>query len=251
MTRLQSAILATSLVLGFGRVALADDDEAKAVIDKAVKALGTPIDAAKPVTWKAKGKLTLNDNENNFTTKETAQGTNHFRREFDAEIDGSPLKGVTVLDGDKAWRKIGDDSNKLEDDALGNEKRNVYLQIVGQSPSFLKGEGFKIESAEAEKVDGKPATALKITGPDAKEFQLFFDKESGLPVKLIATVADFQGDEYKQETSFSKYKEFDGVKRATKVETKRNGKKFFDMEITDFKVLDKADPKTFAEPKGE
>jgi hypothetical protein len=32
---------------------------------------------------------------------------------------------------------------------------------------------------------------------------------------------------------------------------KRNDKKFLDMEVTDFKVLDKVDAKTFAEPKGD
>ena len=40
MLRYQSAILATVLVLGLGQLAAADDQYAKAVIDKAVKALG-------------------------------------------------------------------------------------------------------------------------------------------------------------------------------------------------------------------
>ncbi len=40
MTRFMSAVLATGLVLGFGRLAVADDQDASAVIDKAVKALG-------------------------------------------------------------------------------------------------------------------------------------------------------------------------------------------------------------------
>lgn len=249
MTRFQCAILAAGLLLGLGRVALADDEDGKAVVDKAVKAIGGTIDASKAYTWKTKGNLTLNDSDNKFTTKMTAQGINHLRQEFEGEFDGNPIKGVTVLDGDKGWRKIGDDTTKLEDDGLANEKRMVYLQIVGQAPAFLKGEGFKIESAEEEKVDGKPATRLKVTGPDEKEFEIYFDKTSGLPVKLTATVADFQGDEYKQDMTFSDYKEFDGVKRASKVETKRNGKKFVNYEISDFKVLDKADKDAFAEPK--
>jgi hypothetical protein len=92
---------------------------------------------------------------------------------------------------------------------------------------------------------------LKVTGPDGKDFQLFFDKESGLPVKMTATVAGRQGAESAQETTYANYKDFDGIKRATKVETKRNGKKYLDAEISDFKVLEKVDPKTFAEPKGD
>jgi hypothetical protein len=253
MTRFMSAILAIGVILGLGRLAVADDQDASAVIDKAVKALGgaEKLGAAKSVEWKSKGKLQINDNDNKFNTKVTAQGITHFRQEFDGEFDGNPIKGVTIVAGDKGWRKIGDDSNKLEDDALTNEKRTVYLQIVPGMPQLLKGEGFKVEVGDEDKIGGKPAAVLKVTGPDGKDFQLFFDKESGLPVRMTATVVDFQGEEYKQDSAYSDFKDFDGIKRATKVAMKRNDKKFLDMEVTEFKVLDKVDAKTFAEPKGD
>ena len=115
----------------------------------------------------------------------------------------------------------------------------------------LKGKDFTIESAKEDKVDNKPAVVLKIDGPDKKSFQLWFDKETGLPVKLVAKVSGFQGEEFTQETTYSKYKDFDGVKRATKIDTKHNGEKFINIEITDVKPLDKVDPKTFAEPPAD
>jgi hypothetical protein len=62
-------------------------------------------------------------------------------------------------------------------------------------------------------------------------------------------VIGFQGQEYTQETTFADYKDFDGIKKATKVEVKRDGEKFQEMEVTEFKVLDKVDPDAFAEPK--
>ena len=88
-----------------------------------------------------------------------------------------------------------------------------------------------------------------MTGPDRKDFTLYFDKESGLPVKLVAKVVGFRGDEYTQETTYKDYKDFDGIKKATKVESKRDGEDFMKSEITEFKVLDKVDPKTFSEPE--
>jgi hypothetical protein len=253
MRRFTSAILAAGLVFGLGRLALADDQETKAIIDKAVKALGgaEKLGAAKAVTWKSKGKLRRNDSESDFSSKVTARGIEQFRQDFEGDFGGNPIKGVTILDGDKGWRKFGEETNKLEDDALANQKRTVYLQVVGQMPQLLNADGFKVEAAEEEKVGDKPAAVLKVTGPDGKDFQLFFDKESGLPVKMTATVAGRQGGDSAQETTFANYKDFDGIKRATKVETKRNGKKFLDAEISDFKVLEKVDPKTFAEPKGD
>jgi hypothetical protein len=232
-------------------LAPAGEQDAKAVIDRAVAALGgaAKLGAAKAVVWKTKGKMHRNDADNEFSSKVTAQGVDHFRQDFEGEFDGNPVKGVTVLAGDKAWRKFGEETRKLEDDALASQKRNVYLQVVPEMPLLLKGEGFKVETGEEEKVGGKPAAVLKVTGPDGKEFQLFYDKESGLPVKMTATVAGRQGNEFAQETTFGNYKDFDGIKRATKIVTKRNGTKFLDAELTEFKVLDKVDPKTFAEPQ--
>ena len=55
--------------------------------------------------------------------------------------------------------------------------------------------------------------------------------------------------EFTQETTFSDYKDFDGIKKATKVSSKRNGEKSADLEISEFKVLDNVDPETFARPK--
>jgi hypothetical protein len=251
MQRLMSAILTLTLVVGVGRLALADDQDSKAVIDKAVAALGgaAKLNAAKAITWKTKGKLHLNDNENSVSTKVTAQGVDHYRQEFEGEFNGAPVKGVTILNGDKGWRKFGEETNPLEDQALANQKRVAYLQLVPEMPTLLKGEGFKVESAEEQKVGDKAAVMLKVTAPDGKDFQIYFDKESGLPLKVTAKVAGRQGNESEQETTFADFKDFDGIKRATKVETKRNGKKFIESVITDFKVVDKVDPKAFDEPK--
>ena len=154
MTRLMSVTLAAGLVLGLGRLAVADDQDAKAVIDKAVKALGgaEKLGAAKIVRWKTKGKISRNDEENAFSTKVTAQGIDKVRQEFEGEFGGNPVKGVTILDGDKGWRKFGDETNALEGDQLANQKRTAYLQLVPEMPLLLKGEGFKVEAGEEEKV---------------------------------------------------------------------------------------------------
>jgi hypothetical protein len=40
-----------------------------------------------------------------------------------------------------------------------------------------------------------------------------------------------------------------GIKKATKVDSKRDGERFVEQEITDFKPLEKVDPKTFTAPE--
>ena len=100
MTRFMCAVLATGVVLGLGRLAVADDQDASAVIDKAVKALGgaEKLGAAKSVEWKSKGKLHLNDNDNNFTTQNNGPGDRSLpagiRRRIRRESDqGSDRRG--------------------------------------------------------------------------------------------------------------------------------------------------------------
>ncbi len=57
------------------------------------------------------------------------------------------------------------------------------------------------------------------------------------------------GEEFTQETNYSNYKDVDGVKRPMKSENKRDGEKFLDLELEEFKILEKVDPKTFSEPQ--
>ena len=157
--------------------------------------------------------------------------------------------GVTVLSGDKGWRKFADNNMEMDEATVANEKRNLYLQVVPMALLPLKGMGFKVGAAGEEQVGGKAAAALKASGPDGKAFTLYFDKTSGLPVRQVAKVLDFMGMEFTQETTFSNYKEFGGIKRATKIDSKRDGENFVSLEITEFRVLDKVDPKTFTAPE--
>jgi len=247
MTRYIGAALASLLLFLPSTPARADDQEAKAILDKAINALGgeEKLGKATSFSWKSKGTVKFNDNENEFNNQVTVQGLDHHRREF----GNDQFNGLVVLAGDKGWRKFGDNQTDLDGDALANEKRNVYLQVIPITLVPLKGNGFKYEKAAEEKLGDKPAVVLKVTGPDGKDFTLAFDKESGLPVKQVAKVIGFQGQEYTAETTFADYKDFDGIKKATKVEVKRDGEKFQVMEVTEFKVLDKVAPETFAEPK--
>jgi hypothetical protein len=138
----------------------------------------------------------------------------------------------------------------LDADALANHKRDLYLQVIPATLVPLRDNKYKLEADKnEEKVGDKAAVGVKVTGPDGKDFSIFFDKESGLPVKVVAKVVDFMGTEFTQETFLSAYKDFDGIKKATKTESKRDGEKFIDAEVTEFKILDKVDPKTFAKPE--
>ena len=253
MMRLLGPMLVAMAVLStLVNPARSDDDKGtKAVLDKAIEAMGGEAKLVKldAFRWKSKGTITINGTESAFTLQVAAQGLDRFRSEFDGEFGGEKVKGIAVINGKKGWRKFGDMGGAMDADALANEKRNVYLQIVPITLMPLKGKQFKVAMGKEEKVAGKPAIGLKVTGPDGKDFDLYFDKKSGLPVKLVAKVMDFTGTEITQETVFDGYKDFAGIKRATKAVSKRDGEKFLAVEVTEFVATPKVDAKTFAEPK--
>ncbi len=251
MKRLLGATLAAALLSVPGIQARGDDKEVTAVLDKAIAALGGEEKLAKAgtATWKGKGTISFGDNDNPIKTTTTVQGIDKHRAEFEGTFNDNDVKGVTVIAGDKGWRKFNDEVMALDGDDLAAEKRRAYIQAVPATILPLKGKGFKVESAPEEKVGDKPAAVLKVTAPDGKDFKLFFDKESGLPVKLVATVRGFQGEDFTQETTYADYKDFGGIKKATKVDSKRDGMKFVSVELSDYKVLDAVEPGTFDEPK--
>jgi hypothetical protein len=229
----------------------ADDKDTKAVIEKGIKALGgeEKLTKAGTCSWKSKGTITLNGDDNEFTSVSTLQGLDHYRSDFEGKFGDNDVKGVTVLSGDKGWQKFNDNDREFDADAVINEKHRINIQAIPTTLVQLNGKGFKIESTTDEKIGDKPAAGIKVTGPEGKDFTLYFDKESGLPVKMVATVAGFQGQDYTQETLFSDYKDFGGIKKATKTVVKRDGETFITQELTEFKVLDKVEPDTFTEPK--
>jgi hypothetical protein len=243
--------LLVALVATFvGQTARAEGD-APAILDKAIKALGGEEKLGKIKAFSLKGKGTINimGNDSPFSVEVVVQGLDHTRQDFEGEFGGNKIKGFSILAGDKGWRSFAGMTMDLDADALREAKRALYLQV---GPAFLvplKGKGFKVESAPNEQIDGKNAIGLKITCPDDKTFTLYIDEATSLPVKMAAKVKDFQGDEFTQTTTYADYKDFDGIKKATKVESKRDGEKFQNQEVTEFKILDSVDPKTFAEPK--
>jgi hypothetical protein len=251
MRRVFQAGLLFIMTTGLVSPSLADEKEAKATIEKAIKAMGgeEKLSGVKAFTAKGKGQITLEGTQNGFTFQMTTQGIDKYRSTYKVEVGGKDFEGGTVLDGDKGWKKEGEEVKKLEGEALVQEKHSVYLDIVPMLIVPLKGKGFKFESAADDKVGDKPVAVVRVTGPEGKDFTIYFDKESGLPLKTSGSVADEQGQEDNHETTFEDYKEFGGIKVATRSKTLRGGKRYIEVEEMEFKALGEVEPGTFAEPK--
>ena len=251
MHQLHRAALLCVMTASVALPARADEKEAKATIDKAIKAMGgeEKLSGVKAFSAKGKGTVNLDGADIDFTFELTAQGIDKYRSAYEGEVGGDKFDGATVLDGDKGWKKQEQEVKKLGVEELAIEKRNAYLDIVPILILPLKGKGFKLDSASDEKIVDKAVAVVRATGPEGKDFTLYFDKESGLLVKMSGVVADDQGQEDVQDTTFEDYKEFGGIKVATRSRIKRGGKRFIEVEGIEFKALGEVEAGTFAEPK--
>jgi uncharacterized protein (TIGR02246 family) len=224
---------------------------ASAIVDTAVKALGgsEKLSKIQAATWKTSGTISFGGSDSKISTEWTVMGLDHLRLEFEGIFGGSKVKGINVVAGERGWRKFGDNEVELDNAAVADLKRHAYLAVIQNIILPIKGPEFKLEAFAEEVIGGKPATVIRAIGPDGKDFKLYFDKGTGLPSRLVASVADFDGNTYTQETTFSDYKEMDGIKKATRIELKRDGARFQEHQLTEFRILDKIDPKVFSRPE--
>ncbi len=246
--------LAVAVALAAAGAARAEQkSDAKAVVEKAIKATGGEDNLAKlkSFTFKMKGKWYGMGDGIDYTGEAAVQLPDKSRVTIESDVGGNKFAFIQVSNGDKLWTKIGDDSKAVEDkDQIKEAKEDRYADQVASLLPLVKEKGFKLEPVGEVKVDGKPAVGVKVSHEGHRDINLFFDKESGLLVKSEHVIKDAMagGAEQQQETIYSDFKEVGGVKHAMKVVINRDGKKYIDSEVSDLVPNAKLDEKTFEKP---
>lgn len=232
-----------------------EQQELRAVIDKAIKAVGGEAKIeknSKAATWKGKGSIHAMGAAIPYTAEVAIAGFTKSRVQVDGEVDNVKFSVVIVYDGKQGWRKISvnnmDMLMELTKEQLNDQREEAHANQVS-SLLPLKGKEFTLSSLGDVKVNDRPAVGIKVSHKGCRDINLYFDKESHLLIKTERRVRDEMADqEVNQETFFSAYKDFDGYKQYTKIDVKRDGKQFVDMEVSDYKAVDKLDDNLFMKP---
>jgi hypothetical protein len=99
------------------------------------------------------------------------------------------------------------------------------------------------------KVEGKPAKGVRVRSRGHKDINLYFDKDSGLMVKLTRRFDDpMPGEQIDEERIIKEWLDIQGAKAAKKASIYRNGKKYIDSELVEAKRLEKIDDREFVKP---
>ncbi|HMF14162.1 MAG TPA: hypothetical protein VKE94_17725 [Gemmataceae bacterium] len=235
---------------GFGRA----DEQAEAIkiVDAAIKAVGGEAKLAKldAVTLKGKGAV-LDDaaKEAPFTGEGTLRGLDRFRFDLDVTLRDEPVKVVFALDGKKGWRKVNDRVFETPNLAIPLLTSAFQAFRMTQMLMPLKGKDLKLSPLGEIKIDGRTVEGVKITRKGRPDMDLYFDKETHLPVKcgLPGKLPD-EDQEQTFEWTFSDYKNMGGVKHPTKLVLNVGGKKRVELEVGEVKPEEKVDDHTFAKP---
>jgi outer membrane lipoprotein-sorting protein len=243
MRKLEWRLLAVCLVLGLAGAGRADDKDCRAIIDKAIQAVGGKAQLAKhkAQTWTEKGTFYGEGAAQPYTGKYSIQWPNQFRMEIEGVF-------TLVLDGDKGWFTMGGNTQEMNKEQLTQQKESQHAGWV-TTLLPLSDKAFQLSPLGESKVGDRPVVGIKVAHKGHNDVNLFFDKENGLLRRSEFRYKDWMtGNERQMVSTYEGYKEFSGLKFPTKIDMKRDGNKFVEAEVEAFKPVEKLDASVFAKP---
>jgi negative regulator of sigma E activity len=241
------------LILGCGLADMAraaDAQGAMALVDKGIAALGGAdrLNKIKAVTWTTVETIPVNGALVKMSTTTSVAGITRYRQEIDSQQGGAPLKRIVILGGDKGISFTNGNRTDMAQNDLATLKQLVYLTSIPVTLLPLKDSSFKLDTLPDETVNNTPAAVIKVTPPDNRDFKLYFAKDTGLPVRISAQMTNARGAEFTLEMTYNEYQMIDGLNKAMKIVTRRDGRKFQQQNLMSVSVVEKVDPTTFEKP---
>jgi hypothetical protein len=224
-------------------------DEARAILDRAIKAEGGEevLKKYQAAIIKTKGRLEILGGLE-INQEISYQLPNKFREEVTFDINGMAFRSITVFDGTKGaievnGKKLPDDEKILQALKDAAQSLEVYTLVP------LKGTAFELTAVGEAQVNGKPAVGLRASKKGQKDITLYFDKATYLVAKVEQRTLDpMSGQEVDQERIITEYQNIDGRPVAKRVVINRDGKKFLEAELLEMKRLEKLDAGMFTLP---
>lgn len=224
-------------------------DDVKAILEKAVKAHGGKENLAKinAVSSKSHGTIDLFGGLP-FSQESISVMPKQFKETISLEINGAKATIVTVFNDGRGWSDVNGDTKELDEKMLEEIKQAGNLMMLG-TLRFVDDKDYKITSLGESKVDGKPVLGVKVARQGYRDASLYFWKETGLLAKVERQTYDTsKAQDTAEERLILDYQDVGGAKIAKKILVRRDGKKYLEAEVTEYKALDKVDPAEFTKP---
>jgi hypothetical protein len=212
--------LAITFLSAFGWISPASAQDAGKIVEQYVKASGGSRALAKIQTLTLEGTFTTDDGKSGTYTLDTKLPNRYY-----SELLVGDKNLIEAYNGKSAWHQnaagelgtlVGPEGMQLEAAAqfynshlLNLKKSKITLALVGHP-----------------QVRGRDSLQLEITTATGVKRQVFFDSETHLIVKEMATVGGVE-----EEILYDDYRVIDGVKLPYKIELHRGNDKY-DISVT-------------------
>ncbi len=242
MTRRLIPVLSLAAVV-WAAPARAADDDPKAIVTRAIKAHGgeEPLAKLPGIEIRAKGKLKLPGvGEVDFTQHALAMPPDKIKEELELTVMGQNVTVRTIANGDTISIVANGQDVPVPDEAKTALKDAGYMMRVARLVPLVREKGFELSLYGDAKVEGKPAVGVRVTHKGQKDITLFFDKETGLVVKVERrTIAPGGDKEVTEERILQDYGKKDGIAVPKKVLIKHDGDTFMTAEVQELAYLEK------------
>jgi hypothetical protein len=238
------------LLVSSAGAAEAQQDEARALIERAVQAHGgaEALGRIHAEKVKFKGTLVVQGHTASIVVERTLQLPSKFKSVIEMNSDGDKHTIIHVVNRDKTYVAVDGRPLPVIPELLAEIRSGLELERAQHLLPLLEDKSYQLALTEEIKVNDRPAAGIRITGRGRKEMRLYFDKEYGLLVRAENRLDDGKGKEIRQHFFFGDFKEIGGCKRPTKVRAYRDGKQIMEAQVLDAKPLEKVDETEFAKP---
>jgi len=226
-----------------------DREAALAVIDRGIQAQGGEQALAKSQLVMRRGTGTMNvfEKEVPFTDDALFHLPDQFRLMVNLGAADQKTQVIVVMNGNKGWRSTGGATTEMGKEALEEFRQACYLFWVGTLVPLKKDSAFELSMLPEIKVQDQPAVGVKVSRKGRGDVNLYFDKSSGLLVKMGHKTTE-AGIKVDKDYVLGDYKVFDGVKLPARQTELTNGKKFNELNITSYRFPEKVDEGAFGKP---
>ncbi|MBI4480975.1 MAG: hypothetical protein HY651_13225 [Acidobacteria bacterium] len=250
MSILAAAVVATALAC-VSPPRADDQAEARAIVDKAIKAMGgeEKLGRFNAYTEKLKGH-TYNPDNPAVSGPWTAVVAVQFPGQWRMEATGDQAGFTLVLNGEKAWWKTGQETGELNAQELQLVKQEHYGGLCRPNLISLKDKAFSFTLLGESTIGNRPAMGIKVSRQGYADVNMFFDKEHGLLIKSEYRDITWEPGfpERLQEFFCSDWKDVEGVKIPMKHSTHHDGRLIAESEVLEVKPAVKFDDRVFSKP---
>lgn len=225
----------------------ADDGKAaRALLDRAIAALGGEKLLSAPHALTGKSKGTVTGDRTAVSNTWTVQGLDRLL--WDSELGTSTFK--IGLGAKSAWISgNGNPANDIPKEHADVFRKGIVALRVAESLVDLRGKGWKLSSLGELKIDDRPAVGIKAERKGEPAIDLYFDRKTLLPVQAeLRLPKPGESAEMVVAGRFSDYRKVAGRQHFHKLTVTNDGKAVLEMERSEIKVIDRLDDATFEKP---